>query len=63
MEEKKKRGAPRIYLRIEDFNNWKGHEFRDVVKAVWRIQGMLYVAIPLLIAILGIIAWLITLIV
>jgi hypothetical protein len=42
------------YLRRKDFEDFKRNEFSHLVKAVHFLRGQLYVLIPLVLAILGI---------
>lgn len=43
------------YLTEEAFEKFRSNDFESLRKMVWRIEGSLYILIPLVIAILGIV--------
>jgi uncharacterized membrane protein len=40
-------------LTREEFQHWCKNDFKHLVKKVWRIEGILYVLVPLVLAILA----------
>ena len=36
-----------------EFQTWKDNDFKHLVKEVWRIEGILYVLVPLVLAVLA----------
>ncbi len=40
-------------LSREEFRQWRENDFKHLVKKVWRIEGILYVVVPLVLAILA----------
>lgn len=40
-------------LSREEFQEWRENDFKHLVKKVWRIEGILYVLVPLVLAVLA----------
>lgn len=40
-------------LSREEFQRWCANDFKHLVKKVWRIEGILYVLVPLVLAVLA----------
>jgi len=36
-----------------EFQRWRENDFKHLVKKVWRIEGILYVLVPLVLAVLA----------
>jgi hypothetical protein len=36
-----------------EFQEWRENDFKHLVKKVWRIEGILYVLVPLVLAVLA----------
>lgn len=47
-------------LTRKEFQKWRDNDFHHLVKRVWRIEGILYVLVPLVLAILAAVLALLT---